>query len=1195
MYLKKVEIYGFKSFADKIEISFKDGITAIVGPNGSGKSNILDAIKWVLGEQKVKSLRGQRMEDVIFSGTQIRKPLGYAEVKLTIDNSSGIFPIEYNELSVTRRLFRSGDSEYYINKSQCRLKDIHDLFSDTGLGKEGYSIIGQGKIDHIVSSNPYERRLLLEEAAGIVKYKNRKNESERKLDKTQENLYRITDIILELEKQLTPLHNQSEKAKVYLDVREHLKRVELNIFVHKTEEIGNDLTQFQADRDIIIKNIEDKEKQLQIKDTQYQQLRKETNGLEDTMSEIDQSILHINHTLEEYNTKIQVSLTKIELNNKTIQSIREELFQIEEIKKQLHQKSQGIQVDIKELEETLQNHRVNVESNALRKKTHQEHQETLTKRHTEKKESLAYIQKNINECTNGIQLLENKMNYYTDHLSSLETKLTEMVMQNDQHQRQQINLRKREESIDHRIKNHKIAMNEKKIEYEEHKNEYMRLEKELQVYQNNAQVLSSKYHLMSNNEELKGYYNSVRLLLKEKTTNPYLNSNLHDIVGNLLQVDKNYALAIETALGNAVQNLVTENEHVAHECIKLLNKNKWGRATFLPLNIISGESVKVNHDIAQESGYIDIASNLIRYAQPYDKLFKNLLGKVLVVKDYESGINISRKTHYRFKIVTLQGEIFYPGGAIVGGPTQRSNGKNIIQRKQELIELKQEIKEIKLKIDTLEKKQQGFKSFVQESEQAVEHLQYEFNELLMEKKLTQQNLIQTKAIIGEGEESLNKIKLEIEKLMQEKQSDFQEMNGLVQNLNVLQGEQKLIEDKDVAMGETNCLLEDIQEIDKEITELNLIIAKLEEKQFHLNHQKKDILENIQTQLNRYSMKREQLTEMRLENDKLMEYITEIEGQLSSLKEERLQLQQKNDVHKADKSTKNDQFDRIQKDIKDLNGEHILMTEALNKIDIKMNNKKYELQSLQENIFENYGVNYVMACDYRYAMENVNHELKLLKTLKDKIKGLGNVNITAIQQYKEIKERYAFLSHQKDDLIKAKEELKNIIQEITINMEQQFIEKFKQIQEGFNHTFKQLFNGGSARLILEDSTDIMETGIEIEAQPPGKKLKNISLLSGGEKSLTAIALLFAIIIIKPTPFCVLDEIDAALDDSNVDRFSKFLANVSCDNQFITITHRKGTMEIAHRLYGVSMGSDGVSKVISVELSDIIDEEEKIEIG
>ncbi|MPW26055.1 chromosome segregation protein SMC [Alkalibaculum sp. M08DMB] len=1180
MYLKKLEIFGFKSFADKVDIEFKDGITAIVGPNGSGKSNVSDAIKWVLGEQRIKYLRGSKMEDVIFSGTKVRKSLGYAQVSLTIDNESGVFPIEYTEISVTRRLYRSGDSEYYINKSLCRLKDIQDLFLDTGLGKEGYSIIGQGKIDHIVSSNPQDRRLILEEATGIVKYKNRKLESERKLEKTQDNLYRITDIISELEKQLPSLEKQAKKALSYLDLRENLKKVELNLFIHKVDIIKEELNKLYFDRDNIVINIKEKGIEISNKDLAFQDLRKKILKLDETINNLNQKKLELSEINQKSNTQIQVSRTKIEHNKSSILTIEDDILQTEYNNKNLEGKINYIEDSISKITEEIYNKSKELEYLHSQKNTKENIVQTQLEKFKNKNEKLQLINNDLQTYSNKITILENKNFYNEETFKNLFSRLeglNELVKENkntkDQCSTTKVDLERNLSSTREleTIKKREISFIQDKLD---------KLKKELSIYENNYNMISSKYTLMNNNEDLRGYVGSVKELLREKKNNALLKNKLHDIVGNLVDVPKKYALAIETSLGNTIHNLITEDEDIAHECIKILNKNKWGRATFLPLNIIKGQALNIENSIALQKGYIGLACNLVNFDKRYTGIFHNLLGKVLIVEDINVAKVIHKKCNYKYKIVTLQGEIFFPGGAIVGGIHKNGN-VSIIQRKQEIEDLKINIEKSQNNIGVLKSELEKLQSSLTKNKEELRLLEYKANQFSTEKQLIEQKLSQIQVLIDNETKNIISLQSQIETIKESKGTDIEEFNSLhekIKALNISKSELELIE---VIQVDEKLNME-IIELSKEIMEINLYIAKQEEKHIHLSEQLNDYSHAINENKNKIYAKNNEKANLINENKVLQNLIDENNELLMTFDAEKNNISSDYERLQNERISNNLKIDVLQETLKELNNQNVLINEGLSKIEIKINNKNSELEHLQNNIFECYEMNYSMALDYKYPINNINNEVKTMKNFKTQISELGTVNVGAMDQYKEIKERFEFLSFQKDDLVKAKDALSDIITEISSNMKSQFIEQFNLIEKEFQETFKKLFNGGTARLRIENPESIMETGIEIEVQPPGKNLKNISLLSGGEKSLTAIALLFAIISIKPTPFCVLDEIDAALDDSNVERFSNFLQLVSKDNQFITITHRKGTMEIADRLYGISMGQDGVSKVVSVEI-------------
>ena len=691
MHLKKLEIFGFKSFADKINLEFKDGVTAIVGPNGSGKSNISDAIKWVLGEQKVKTLRGSKMEDVIFSGTEARKPLGVAEVSLVVDNHFGLFPIEYSEISVTRRLYRSGESEYYINKSPCRLKDIQDLFADTGLGKEGYSNIGQGKIDHIVSSNSQERRLLIEEAAGIVKFKNRKIESQRKLEKTQDNLYRIGDIILELEKQIPTLKKQSEKAFLYLELREKLKRVELNLFVHRVDELQRVLKELEQNANHIQEELYKKGEEISLKDTAYQKLRGEVEFIDQELKKINEQYLKLNEAHQKSNSDVQVSTIKIENNQDKISSLKRLNQETEEVSHTLSKKTEYLKSSISSIEEELKSQREDLRTLQEEKNQSELQIKSQQQIYIEKKESIERIDKKISDIIAQLALIENKDSYTVNQLKDLQRRVEEFS----------ISIHEANVSIDEEKKKQDElfnTMNSLKRQYEDKKEALLnarekshKLSSELKSHEGQYNKLHSKHNLMNSNEDFLGYQYSVKNLLREKKKNKFLSEGLHDVVGNILEVPKKYALAIETSLGSTVHQLIVEDEHTAHECIKILNANKWGRATFLPLNIVKGQLLKLEPKITSHKGFINLGSNLIQFDEKYKNIVYNLLGRVLIVEDMAAAKEISKLTFYKYKIVTLTGEIFFPGGAIVGG-TNKNKTTSIIQRKQEVLDLELSMK-----------------------------------------------------------------------------------------------------------------------------------------------------------------------------------------------------------------------------------------------------------------------------------------------------------------------------------------------------------------------------------------------------------------------------------------------------------------------------------------------------------------------
>lgn len=1187
MHLKRLEIFGFKSFADRTSLEFKDGITAIVGPNGSGKSNISDAIKWVLGEQKIKTLRGSKMEDVIFSGTEARKPLGVAEVSLIIDNHNGLFPIEYNEISVTRRLYRSGESEYYINKSPCRLKDILDLFADTGLGKEGYSIIGQGKIDHIVSSNSQERRLLIEEAAGIVKFKNRKLESEKKLEKTQDNLYRIGDIVLELEKQIPTLKKQSEKAFKYLELREKLKGVELNLFVHQVDELQETLRELEENASDIKEELYRKDEEISFKDKEYQTFRGQVDFIDEELKKINEQYLAQNEAHQKSETSVQMSTIKIENNQDKLFSLKKRNRETEELNHTLSQKIESIRLSISSINKERKEHKNQLYSLQKEKSQYELQIKNQQEAYIEKKESMDKLDKSAMDITSQLALLQNKDHYTLNHLGDLQKRIDQCSVSLTQASLSIKEEQQRQDQLCEEINTLKGQYQDKKevLRNAEEKSHILSLE--LKSHESQYNKLYSKYNLMNSNEDFLGYQQSVKKILKEKKKNKLLSEDLHDVVGNILQVPKRYALAIETSLGSTVHHLIVENENTAHECISILNKNKWGRASFLPLNIIKGQVLKLDPKISCHKGFIDLGSNLIKYDEKYRSIVYNLLGKVLIVEDISTAKEISKLTLYKYKIITLNGEIFFPGGTIVGG-SHKNRNTSIIQRKQEVSDLEMSMKTFQEKVKSCEKEIKDVKEFIEEEGVGLTSLEKKINELYTEEKLVKQICEQLKSRVSSESRNKSLLQGKIDDIYNQRAKEEKNTEDLKKMLTSIQLEKESL--GDVSQYKVDDKIQEmLLHLDEQILQIKLTLAKEEERYSYYQRQEEDFTHTLEENKHKVLLNKEEMDRLILENKELDKSIQEMNKQIDALKDTKDRLRESTQSYTQKKKDTNLQIDHLQEKIKELNKENVLINESYSKMLHKIESKGLELEQLEKSIFEEYQLNYAMAKEYYYEIDSINGQMSILKNYKTQIKNLGSVNVDSLEQYKEVKDRYEFLTLQRDDLTKAKDSLHEIIDEITINMEKQFIDQFDLIKKEFNRTFAKLFNGGRANLILEDSSNVMDTGIDIEVQPPGKKLKNISLLSGGEKSLTAIALLFAIINIKPTPFCILDEIDAALDDSNVDRFSKYLYTVSKENQFITITHRKGTMEIADRLYGISMNKDGISKMVSVEMSHILDNE------
>lgn len=963
MVLKRIEIYGFKSFGKKVEIDFNNKVTAIVGPNGSGKSNITDAIRWVMGEQRVKPLRGAKMEDIIFSGTPVKKPLGYAQVSIVLDNSEKIFDTDYDEIEVSRKYFRSGESEYYINKTQCRLKDVQNLFMDTGLGREGYSVVSQGQIESIVVNSPMERKLLIEEAAGIVKYRVRKTDAERKLEKAQNNLYRITDIIAELEQRLPSLKRQSEKAEKFIEYKNQLKEIEVGVFVHRMDILNERLNKTLFDK---------------------QSLEESLKGLDEQFGLLDEKYRIIKSKLAEYDSKIIGA-------NEDIHKIMEQ-FEFAKV---------DLQVSKKELENLIS-----------------------------QKEQFGSEDSNYDLT---IKELDKEQKSLIDELNA-----KNVVLQNV-----------REEFEKHKSKTDEIVSTLRESESKL---------KILEGYENSMQ----------------GYKYAIRELMNLKNTNGILANGLYTTVGEVINTEAVYAEAITKSLGASMSYMITENEHVAAECIGILKKNKWGRVTFLPKNIVKANETNDNSGIKNCVGFIDYANNLVKTAPEFRGIIDNLLSRVAICDSLENANKAALQTKHRLKIVTLDGEVLYPGGAVAGGQTKNED-EGSIKRRSEIEQLRKIVKD----------KQKEYDEIITENAKPYEEEIFEIRESVATLKERIRNIEERKKYFAQA---------------------------------------------------SNKKAEEVLLINKKIDELNQKIVGYS---------------NID---NEYSEQR---------NKAETYYRTLI----------------------AEKEKNNAENDEIDKKIRQISIDRNSVSDKLSSVEVALGKTEVEISHLKDNMMEDYALTYAAAVPYKIEISDLNECLENISQLKDKIKKLGNINVDALEEYKEVKNRYEEMSRQRDDLIASKDELYKVINDISESMKKKFIEQFNIIQREFDNVFKKLFNGGEANLVLTDPDDVLNSGVEITARPPNTKLKNIAGLSGGEKSMTAISLIFAILRIKPSPFCVLDEIDAALDDANVGRICEYLQSVLEHNQFVIVTHKKITMEIADTLYGVSMGSEGISQVLSVKLSDI----------
>ena len=1181
MYLKRLELQGFKSFADKTVLEFMPGITAVIGPNGSGKSNISDAIRWVLGEQSMKSLRGSKSEDIIFAGTQNRKSLGFAEASLVFNNDDGKLPIEYAEVTITRRIYRTGETGYYINRTPCRLKDILELFMDTGIGKDGYSIIGQGKIDEILSNKSEDRRHIFEEAAGIVKYRTRKEESEKKLERAKLNLLRINDILSEIENNLEPLKVQSEKAKKFLSLREELKVIEVGLFLHNIETYKEKLEKITADEEIMNSTYKEEENSQERKNERKNRLKAEINDL-------------LNQIEEMQNLGFE-STNKIEKINSNINVAKERISNIEENNLRFSEEIKETNERIKELEEE-KNQKIAKKENLYANK------EKFAKELEEKEQELAKLTAKLSDKELEIESKKKKVEEDTDkkyeiiNEISLQDAKKENIEKNEKSSKEELQVtiseldssRLKKSEIEQNFAEIESKRNKIKSDLEEIENKKTVANNKIKSYETEINQISyeirmkdSRLKFLEETErEKEGYGKSVKALLKASETNAKLKQGLHGVVANLIKVPKEYEVAIEMALGASVQNIVTDNEETAKNLVEYLRNNNLGRASFLPITSVKGKKIE-RVDDKNISGVIGIASDLIKYDSKYNGIFTSLLGRTVIVDDMKAGIELARRNRYGFRIVTLKGDILSSTGAITGGSVQTKT-VNILGRGRVIEDLKQKLKELNSKLDKKEKEKEEYLNSIEELLETISGLENSLQEIDIEYatqkqkvELISENVDKLKSRMDKINSDLDKIELtkkEIDSYKEEKSNELEELGKKIENLN-LEIEEYIKLNKD---DQTY-----IDNLNLDITNLKISVSSFEESEMSINEMTERINQDIENNKNSIKQKEEAINKAKEEKKKL-------EGEIENLNKEIIEIKQnvensgsKIEEYKKSKEVKNIELEKLEEEIEKQFKRLQELKEQLVKIDLKKTKLNQDLEDVVNKMWEEYELTPNNAHDYKEVTDPAKTQ-KDVNNLRNQIRDLGSINIDSIDEYKTLKERYDFMCEQRLDLENSMAKLRNVISEMITIMKEQFKEKFKLINKNFNEVFKELFGGGKAELILENEDDVLNCGIDIRVQPPGKKLQNMTLLSGGEKAFTAIAILFAILKINPAPFCVLDEIEAALDDVNVVRYAEYLKKFAQDTQFLIITHRKGTMEAADTVYGITMEESGISKLLSMKL-------------
>ena len=1180
MYLKRLELQGFKSFADKTVLELMPGITTVIGPNGSGKSNISDAIRWVLGEQSMKSLRGTKSLDIIFAGTQNRKSLGFAEASLVFDNSDGALPIEYTEVTVTRKIYRSGETGYYINKVPCRLKDVLELFMDTGIGKDGYSIIGQGKIDEILSNKSEDRRHIFEEAAGIVKYRTRKQESEKKLEHTKLNLLRINDILAEIEGNLEPLQMQADKAKKYLNLREELKNIEIGLFVYNIEKYKQDLEKVVQDIEIMQSQCNDEEGRLERVKILKEELKSSIDEITETIENMSNIGFESQKQIEQLNSDINVAKTRIANNNENndryLKEIEEQNAKIQELKDEIEQK-EAKKDNLKQNKEKFEKelNEKQAELDKLTEKLSSKELEIEGYKHTveENTDKKYELQSEINAQNINYQNFEKRQAQIKQEMQSTISELDGTRLNKE-------DIAKQFNEIENKKNKAQNSLNEVAKQREEANQKIKSFESNINILSSEMRIKESRLKfLIETEKEKEGYIKSVKSLLKDCENIKELGKGMNGVLANIIEVPDELQTAIEMCLGASLQNIVTETETDAKRLVEHLRKNNLGRASFLPISSVRGK--KLDKIKGNESGVIGIASDLVKYNKKYEQIILNLLGRTVIVDNMDTAIKVAKQNGYTFRIVTTEGDLINPSGAITGGSVAKKT-VNILGRGKEIEKLEKEIKNLKQKIEKLENDKQNYEESIEGILELSANLEKELQEIDITYATEKQKVISINENIEKLEKRLNRLKEEQANLENQKEEAVSTKGDLQVEINKIVEQNEELSKIITEFAELN--KDDqkyIDDLNFDITNLKISVSSFDESEASIQEIQERINQELENAHTSIENKNTQIEQIKKDNEELEKSIQETLQKIEEVKESvnssssKIEELKKERAQKSEKLSKQeDEITAKFKVIEDLKGQLV-------KLDVKKTKIEEDINGIINKMWEEYELTPNNAEQYQKP-ENVALTQRRVNSLRTEIRELGSVNVDSIEEYKNLKDRYDFMSEQRLDLENTMSKLRKVISDMTQIMKEQFKEKFKVINKNFGEVFAELFGGGKAELTLEDEENILECGIDITVQPPGKKLQNMMLLSGGEKAFTAIALLFAILKINPAPFCVLDEIEAALDDVNVFRYADYLKKFTDHTQFLVITHRKGTMEVADTVYGVTMEESGISKLLSMKL-------------
>lgn len=1184
MKLKKLELYGFKSFAQRTEIVFDEGITGIVGPNGSGKSNIGDAVRWVLGEQSAKTLRGASMSDVIFNGTQKRKPLSYCEVSLVFDNDDHALAMEAAEVMVTRRVYRNGESEYYLNRTACRLKDVVDLFRDTGIGKEGYSIIGQGRIDEILSRKSEDRRQVFEEAAGIVKFKARKEEADKKLQRTLENLERVDDILDELTKRLKPLEEQSRNARVYLELSTELKDLDLNLFLIRSDRARARLSELESELLTVQTILADTESNLTDKTTRRDETQNRIDQLEEAITKARTELMECAEHVHESQKKISALQSRRETRSENRQRIVREQEEAQERLAEIEKDHARIQADVEK------QHSLIADAEQILRAT----QEAAEKAQAKEKEADAALEAQkaaVIDQMNRLSDVRNDKTRLNTMQAQMETRLTEIEESGGALQEQEAALREALTAVEKQLETenqHQQQCQEKLAQARQASDEadaaYANLRADVEKQSADMQAAASRHNVLTEmTRDMEGYNMAVRRAMTYAKQRGL--TGVKGVLAQLMTVPQAYETAIDMALGAAQQNIVTDTEETAKELINYLRQNRLGRATFLPMSAIRGKTLYGNERNALKlPGCLGVASELVQCAPEYRGIVENLLGRTVIADNLDHGISIMRAGNHAFRLVTLEGDVMHSGGSMTGGSAQ-SKVSNLLSRERELKELTAKLQTGRAELDKCRQELTQRQQTAQEKRQKVSDAVNALHQQEIAVAREQARRESVSADLNTHLQRMQETEQARVQLHQSLEDIRQQLETIEHQRTGAQGDQSAMEQKTIEMQ--NALIKARAEASAENDRLMVRTLQLSDLRHGLSDLERDEAhaQQDQAQILREQERREQLLHEMDELDAIDENDMKRE-EAESVRRQKEQLRQESAAQAIEQRRSQAQSDLrdILSDMEKLHEAYNRDSEKLHKTELAKARIEGDQKNLQNRIWDTYKLTYAGAEEFRRTPFDEKESDCRAAELQGQIRALGTVNVGAVEEYAETKARVDDLTAQQQDLKRAEMDLRELIERLLIQMRSTFVENFSKMQGYFAETFTRLFGGGHAELKLMDPDDPLNCGIEVNAQPPGKKLQLLSLLSGGERALTAIAILFAMLKLKPTPFCILDEIEAALDDANIGYYADYLKEYSKGTQFIVVTHRKGTMERCNSLFGVAMEEQGVSRMVSVSLQD-----------